>query len=215
MLIFLQRYKEARWQQIPIFVQTIQMKNWVFLSVLFFSGNTFAQLQYMGSELGLEPYIGFSNLGGSVGGELKYAARLSENLLVGPSFRLQRNWSNNLGIQSNMTTWGGGVFAHYRYQELIFGGVEFQLLKSPFSFANPQQVVRPWSPTLMVGGGFYLKLTDKVRLNAALFYDVINADNSPFRSSYNFKVKNEFGQVVRILPIIYRLTFFIPLDSQE
>ncbi len=190
------------------------MKNLVFLIALLFAGKSIAQLQYLGSELGLEPYIGFSNLGGAVGGELKYAARLSENLLVGPSFRLQRNWSNNLGAQSNMTTWGGGVFAHYRYQELIFGGVEFQYLKSPYSFVNPLQVVKPWSPTLMVGGGFYLKLSDKIRLNAALFYDVINAVNSPFRSSYTFKVKNEFGQVVRILPIIYRLTFFIPLDEK-
>jgi len=190
------------------------MKNLVFLIALLFAGKSIGQLQYLGSELGLEPYIGFSNLGGAVGGELKYAARLSENLLVGPSFRLQRNWSNNLGAQSNMTTWGGGVFAHYRYQELIFGGVEFQYLKSPYSFVNPLQVVKPWSPTLMVGGGFYLKLSDKIRLNAALFYDVINAVNSPFRSSYTFKVKNEFGQVVRILPIIYRLTFFIPLDEK-
>ncbi len=191
------------------------MKNLVFLLTLFLVGRTVAQLQYLGSELGLEPYIGFSNLGGAVGGELKYAVKLNDNLVLGPSLRLQRTWSNNLGVQSNMTTWGGGLFAHYRYQEIVFGGVEFQYLKSPFSFVNPLQVVKPWSPTLMVGGGFYLKLTDKVRLNAALFYDVINADNSPFRSSYTFKVKNEFGQVVRILPIIYRLTFFIPLDQQK
>lgn len=191
------------------------MKNIILFFAFIIASHANAQLSYMGSELGLEPYIGFSNLGGAVGGELKFAARLSDNLLVGPSFRVQRTWSNNLGIQSQMTTWGGGVFAHYRYQELVFGGVEFQYLKSPFSFVNPNAVVRPWSPTLMVGGGFYLKLTDKLRLNAALFYDVINAQNSPFRSSYSFKVKNEFGQVVRILPIIYRLTFFIPLDSQE
>lgn len=191
------------------------MKKIILFFAFIIASHANAQLSYMGSELGLEPYIGFSNLGGAVGGELKFAARLSDNLLVGPSFRVQRTWSNNLGIQSQMTTWGGGVFAHYRYQELVFGGVEFQYLKSPFSFVNPNAVVRPWSPTLMVGGGFYLKLTDKLRLNAALFYDVINAQNSPFRSSYTFKVKNEFGQVVRILPIIYRLTFFIPLDSQE
>ena len=191
------------------------MNKLIFIFVFFASLPVHAQLRYMGSELGLEPYVGFSNMGGAVGGELKYAARLSENLLVGPSFRVQRTWANNLGVQSQMTTWGGGVFAHYRYQDLIFGGVEFQYLKSPFSFVNPLEVVRPWSPTLMVGGGFYLKLTDKVRLNAALFYDVINAPNSPFRSSYTFQIKNEFGQVVRILPIIYRLTFFIPLDQQE
>lgn len=191
------------------------MRNWIVLIAVFLSLKFVAQLQYRGSELGLEPYVGFSNLGGAVGGELKYAARLSENLLVGPSFRLQRTWANNLGLQTNMTTWGGGVFAHYRYQDIIFGGIEFQYLKSPFSFVNPNEVVRSWSPNLMVGGGFYLKLTDKVRLNAALFYDVINATNSPFRSSYTFKIKNEYGQVVRILPIIYRLTFFIPIDQQE
>ena len=186
----------------------------LFAFLIFVPQLLFAQLQYQGSELGLEPYVGFSNVGGALGGELKYAARLSENLLVGPSFRVQRIWSNNLGIQNSMTTWGGGVFAHLRYQEKIFGGVEFQYLKSPFSFANPLEVVKPWSPTLMLGGGFYLKLGDKLRLNAALFYDVINAPNSPFRSSYSFQIKNEFGQVVRILPIIYRLTFFIPLDQQ-
>jgi len=135
----------------------------------------FSQLQYQGSELGIEPYIGFSNMGGALGGELKYAVRLTENMLVGPSFRVQRIWSNNLGIQNNMTTWGGGAFAHWRYQEKIFGGVEFQYLKSPFSFANPLEVVKPWSPTLMLGGGFYLKLGEKIRLNAALFYDVINS----------------------------------------
>ena len=193
----------------------IQMKKIILLFAFIIASHANAQLSYMGSELGLEPYIGFSNLGGAVGGELKFAARLSDNLLVGPSFRVQRTWSNNLGVQSHMTTWGGGVFAHYRYQELVFGGIEFQYLKSPYSFVNPNTLVRPWSPTLMVGGGFYLKLTDKLRLNAALFYDVINAQNSPFRSSYSFKIKNEFGQVVRILPIIYRITFFIPLDSQE
>lgn len=190
------------------------MRKFLFIISLFGFSQMHAQLAYQGAEMGLEPYIGFSNLGGSAGGELKYAARLSENLLVGPSFRLQRNWSNNLGVQSNMTTWGGGVFAHYRYQEIIFGGLEFQYLNSPFSFVNPLEVVKPWSPNLMVGGGFYLKLSDKIRLNAALFYDVINAPNSPFRSSYNFKIKNEYGQVVRILPIIYRITFFIPIDQQ-
>lgn len=189
------------------------MKNLLLTLYLFCTTLLQAQLNYQGAELGIEPYIGFSNLGGSVGGELKYAARLSDQLLVGPSFRLQRNWSNNLGVQSNMTTWGGGIFAHYRYQDLVFGGIEFQYLKSPFSFVNPLETVKPWSPNLMVGGGFYLKLTDKVRLNAALFYDVINANNSPFRSSYTFKIKNEYGQVVRILPIIYRLTFFIPIDQ--
>ena len=61
----------------------------------------------------------------------------------------------------------------------------------------------------------FIKLGEKVRLNAALFYDVINAENSPFRTSYFFKVKNQAGQIVRTLPIIYRVTFFIPIGSSK
>ncbi|MEN9700101.1 MAG: hypothetical protein RLZZ301_1299 [Bacteroidota bacterium] len=189
------------------------MKSILFYVLILVAFRSNAQLQYQGGEIGIEPYVGFSTLGGAVGGELKYAARLSENLLVGPSFRLMRNWSNNLGVEAHQTNWGGGAFAHYRYQERVFLGAEFQLLKSPYSYVNPTQLVKPWSPTLFLGGGFYLKLSDHLRLNAALFYDVINAANSPFRSTYTFKIKNEYGQVVRILPIIYRLTFFIPIGN--
>jgi hypothetical protein len=109
--------------------------------------------------------------------------------------------------------YGGGAFAHLRYQDKVFAGVEFQMLHSPFNFITFQSGQKKWAPTLFVGGGFYLKLAPKINLNLALFCDVINADNSPFRSSYNFKIKNEFGQVVRILPIIYRITLFIPLSK--
>ncbi len=58
---------------------------------------SYTQVAFNGSELGLELYAGASSLGGSVGGDLKYAAILNENWAVGPSFRLQRTWSNNLG----------------------------------------------------------------------------------------------------------------------
>jgi hypothetical protein len=143
--------------------------------------NLSAQIQ--SSELGIEAFGGGSQLGGTLGGELKYAVKLPNNLIIGPSLRLHRSWSNYLNVNSQFNMYGGGAFAHLRYQDKIFAGVEFQMLHSPFN------------------------------LNLALFYDVINADNSPFRSSYNFKIKNEFGQVVRILPIIYRITLFIPLSK--
>ncbi|MFM1914845.1 MAG: hypothetical protein RLZZ531_514 [Bacteroidota bacterium] len=173
----------------------------------------FSNGQLQSSELGIEAYGGGSQLGGTFGGELKYAAKLKNNLIVGPSFRIQRSWSNYLNVQSQFTIYGGGVFAHMRYQDKLFAGVEFQMLHSPFNYITFQTIQNKWAPTLFVGGGFYLKLAPKVNLNLGLFYDLINADNSPFRSSYNFKIKNEFGQVVRILPIIYRITLYIPLSK--
>jgi len=52
-----------------------------------FSLSLHSQVSYDGSEIGLEIVAGGSNLGGSVGGDLKYAAVLNENFAVGPSFR--------------------------------------------------------------------------------------------------------------------------------
>ncbi len=169
--------------------------------------------QIQSSELGLEAYGGGSQLGGTFGGELKYAAKLKNNLIVGPSFRLQRSWSNYLAMQSHFTIYGGGAFAHLRIQDKIFVGTEFQMLHSPYNFTTFQIQSNQWAPTLFLGGGFYLKLGPKVNLNLALFYDLINAQNSPFRSSYAFKMKNQAGQIVKILPVIYRVTLFIPLTK--
>jgi hypothetical protein len=172
-----------------------------------------SQAQIEGTELGIEAYGGGSQLGGTFGGELKYAVKLPNNLVVGPSFRLQRSWSNYLSNQSHFNIYGGGAFAHLRIQEKIFVGTEFQMLHSPYNFTTFQTQAKKWAPTLFVGGGFYLKLAPKINLNLALFYDLINAQNSPFRSAYNFKMKNQAGQVVKILPIIYRITLFIPLTD--
>ena len=166
------------------------------------------------SEIGAELYAGFSNLGGAFGGEIKYAYLVNKNLAVGPSFRLQRTWTNNFGINQSFNIFGGGLFAHYRFQEKLFIGTELQLLRSPFNFVNFQNNPKKWAPIVLIGGGLHLKLHERARLSAGIFYDIANADNSPFRSSYNFKIKNEFGQIVRILPIIYRVTFFFPIGEK-
>jgi hypothetical protein len=193
----------------------MKMKKLIYLTMLLFLtyGNK-AQIDFRKGEIGAEIFAGFSNVGGSVGGELKYGMFYKENLLFGPSFRLHQTWANNLGQKFSFSMYGPGLFAHYRLQKVLFLGAEFQYLKSPFNFVTFQQdQVRQWSANLMLGGGFCFSLTERLKLNAAIFYDVINAQNSPFRSSYNFSIKNEFGQVVRILPIIYRVTFFFPFGE--
>ena len=181
-------------------------------SLLAFSYHS--QVTFDGSEIGLEIVAGGSNLGGSVGGDLKYAAVLNENFAVGPSFRLQRTWSNNLGQKFGFSVYGAGVFAHYRLKNVVFGGLEFEVLHCPVNYVNVNSS-KSWLSTLFIGGGFSRDFNHKIRINAGVFYDVINADNSPFRSSYNFNIKNEAGQIVKILPMIYRISFFFPLGWKE
>lgn len=171
------------------------------------------QTSFYKSELGAEIYAGVSNLGGAFGGELKYGYHANKNVIIGPSFRLQRTWSNNMGINQSFNIYGGGIFAHYRFQEKLFIGTELQLLKSPFNFVSFQTNVKQWAPIVLIGGGVNLKLHERIRLNAGIFYDLRNAENSPFRSSYSFKSKNQLGQIVKIYPIIYRVTFFFPLGK--
>ena len=181
-------------------------------SLLVFSNHS--QVTFDGSEIGLEIVAGGSNLGGSVGGDLKYAAVLNENFAVGPSFRLQRTWSNNLGQKFGFSVYGGGIFAHYRLKNVVFAGMEFEVLHCPVNYVNVNSS-KSWLSTLFIGGGFSRDFNHKIRINAGVFYDVINAKNSPFRSSYNFNIKDVNGQIVKILPMIYRISFFFPLGGHS
>ena len=177
-----------------------------------FSLSFHSQVSYDGSEIGLEIVAGGSNLGGSVGGDLKYAAVLNENFALGPSFRMQRTWYNDSGQKFGFSIYGAGVFAHYRLKNVVFAGIEFEALHCPINYVNVNSS-KSWLSTLFIGGGFSRDFNHKIRINAGVFYDVINADNSPFRSSYNFNIKNEAGQIVKILPMIYRISLFFPIGG--
>jgi hypothetical protein len=156
-------------------------------------------------ELGFEFTFHASNLGGTVGGAMKLAFINENNFVVGPSIRLQRNWYNNLGLKTNWSIYGGGVFAHYRMYEYLFAGAEFELLSTPFNngFFSAN---RSWAPTLLIGAGFSRAFSDNFRLNAGIMYDVINSTNSPFRQGYFMRKENG-----AFIPVIYRIAFFIPI----
>ena len=182
---------------------------------LFASG----QVQFNGSEIGVEVFAAKAGTnGGTIGFGLKYAAILNKNFAFGPSFRYNRTWNfsneNYDGPVSSGNLYGGGFYAHARYQDAIFGGVEFELIKTPFDFSQPSGEFKPWVATLFIGGGFS-KLYNKVRINLGIFYDVINAENSPFRPNYAVRIKNTDGGTQRILPIIYRINFFFPIGNNK
>ena len=192
------------------------MKKFLFVFLIFTIQDITAQIDLTSQELGIEGYSGASNQGGSFGIGPKFGFILNENIAIGPSFRIQRNWSNLLGNSFSQTVYGGGAFAHIRYKSkgksTVFGAVEFEYLRSPYNYAtNLELTSKKWAPTLFLGGGFLIRVNKVIGINAGILYDVIDADNSPFRSSYFLKQKNQAGVVTKIYPLIYRLTFLFKL----
>ena len=192
------------------------MIKFLYVFFIFIVYDISSQTVITSQELGVEGYFGASNQSGSFGIGPKFGIVLNENIAIGPSFRIQRNWSNLLGNSFSQTVYGGGAFAHIRYKSkgksTVFGAVEFEYLRSPFVDINFQNVTaKKWAPTLFIGGGFLVRVNKVVGINAGILYDVINADNSPFRSSYFFKQKNQAGVITKIYPLIYRLTFLFKL----
>jgi hypothetical protein len=203
------------------------MKKFLFVFLIFTIQDITAQIDVTSQELGIEGYFGASNQGGSFGIGPKFGFILNENIAIGPSFRIQRNWANLVYpgsiTQTSQNVYGGGAFAHIRYKSkgksTVYGAVEFEYLRSPYNYAkiqsgqltNLELTSNKWAPTLFIGGGFLVRVNNVIGINAGILYDVINADNSPFRSSYFFKDKNQAGMVTKIYPLIYRLTFLFKL----
>jgi hypothetical protein len=195
------------------------MKKFVFCFFVLLSSLSYGQ-NITGTELGFDGFFGASNLGSSFGIGPKFGMLFGENLVVGPSFRLQQTNTNFLGVNTTLKIYGGGIFAHGRFvgtvKTHLYGGAEFEMLRSPYNFITFQQLTtNRWAPTLFVTAGAKIDIAKSVALTAGIYYDVINANNSPFRSAYAIKIKNEQGQVVQILPIIYRLSIIFTLSRSE
>ncbi len=179
------------------------MRFCLFIFVFFhFSG--FAQTKIQGTEIGFDGYVSISNQVGNIGVGVKYGFNLSDNFIIGPSIRYQRLWINNFGEQYSHNIYGGGIFAHYRFLDYFFVGTEIEFFKTRINFYNyysPTRVV----PTVFVGGGFSYAW-ENFRLNAGIFYDLVDDMYSPFRITYQVKKANGV-----IVPLIYRIGIFIPL----
>lgn len=192
------------------------MKKYITLALIALNLSAIAQTKAIeGYEIGIDGFVSASNQGGAFGLGPKFGFRLNENLILGPSFRWQKTWSSFSTQKFSYSIWGGGIFVHGRFKNVLYGGAEFEMLKSPVNYT----VVAPstnWVPTLFLCGGFSKEFNHIVRVNAGLYYDVINHANSPFRTSYFMTIKNpQTGQIQKYLPLIYRISFFFPLDRPD
>lgn len=177
--------------------------------------SSFSQTKILGTEIGVEGFASTSTLGGNFSLGLKYGFKIRENIIVGPSFRWMKSWSKSNGSDFKFSIMGGGLFIHARYGNMIFGGVEFEMINTPLNFGY-YTGVKHFVPTLFIGGGFSREFKETVRVNAGVFYDAINNQNSPFRTSYKVtKTDPATGEISGYIPIIYRISFFFPIGRKE
>jgi hypothetical protein len=168
-------------------------------------------------EVGLDGFFGASTLGGSFGLGPKLGLVLNENLVIGPSFRYQRTWSQPVGFtqQFNANNYGGGIFLHARYNNIIYGGFETEVFKNN-GFIDTSARFKKIVPTFFICAGFSKEFNEKFRLNVGIYYDIINSLNSPFRSGYVMTIRNaQTGQIQKYIPMIYRISIFVPIKKNK
>jgi len=178
------------------------------LSFFLIFGKANAQ-EITGTEFGLDVIFHASNMGGTAGLGAKYGFKFGEYIIAGPSARYQRSWTKNVtaGTKTGYNVYGGGVFGHARFFNALFVGAEFEMLRSPYTSFGLLTTGSQWAPTLFVGGGFSMEFNESWRLNAGIMYDIIDHKNSPIRTQYFMRNSQN-----ALLPIIYRITLFIPLS---
>lgn len=192
-----------------------------FLVFLFSIGALLGSAQTYHSEIGVEiQAANFSNLGGTIGGALKWAFVEEEALAIGPSFRFQYLYSKNtyLGTSGSAFVFGGGGFLHYRFLDWFFLGTELEVLKNPYNFKFPD---KEWRLTALVGGGISKDL-GFVRLNVGILYDLVDglndplsSDPSPLSGDYFLRISNPTNpNAGKYIPMIYRIAFFFPLSRK-
>lgn len=162
-------------------------------------------------ELGIDGYFSASNFGGTFALGLKYGFLFGEeqNWIAGPSFRLQRTWSNFLDQKFSYNILGLGTFIHARFYNALFLGAELEFIQTPLQY-NTLQPPKKLIPVCFLGGGYSQQFNDFWRINAGIFYDVINDFDSPYRPFYTAKQENGV-----YIPILYRLAVFIPIGANK
>jgi hypothetical protein len=166
-------------------------------------------------EIGVEGFASASTNGGAYSLGLKFGFKVNENIIIGPSLRIIKNWSSMTGSPTFSTTTNGfGGFLHARYGNTVFAGIEYELFRTPVNSYGLIDGSNYFASTLFLGAGFSKEYKNFIRINAGIFYDAINQQNSPFRSSYMMKKTNSAtGEIAGYIPVIYRLTFFFPIGK--
>ena len=78
------------------------------------------------------------------------------------------------------SNYGGSVFTRYRVHPRIYTHAEFSAIN--YEIYHFMDTERKWVPFLFLGGGLSQPISSNTWLTAQLLFDVINSDNSPYKS---------------------------------
>lgn len=159
-------------------------------------------------EIGLDVNFWQSSMGGSLNISPRFDYEVTDSLVVGASFRYINYWSNYYGVSGRMNIFGFGLYSHYRFAKWLYAGGDFELYFPPYNYSstpsNPKG--RTTAPAFLLNAGFSHQFGSMFRLNAGVYYDVINHVNSPLRMSYMTKTAKG-----KLLPLFYRITFLFEI----
>jgi hypothetical protein len=176
------------------------MKKIIAISLLLLTSIAYSQKGTM--ELGADLNFWASSNGGSVNVAPRFGYEVIDNLSVGPSFRFISYWGNTFGVMNKSNVTGIGGFAHYRFIDWLYAGVDIETYFNPYNYKIGATKFRSVSPAVILSAGLSRKIGDHFRINASLNFDVVNDQNSPLRPSYIART----AKGVRI-PMFYRITF--------
>jgi hypothetical protein len=190
---------------LKVLIKALKMKLSIFsiFTLIYFFSFSQEETTPSTNEIGIDATAMVSTFGGNIAIGLKYGIVKNENLIFGPSVRFNRIWSHFNGIKTSFNIFGGGAFVHYRFQNIVFGAAELEFLRSPLNY-NLALSVNRWVPVLLLGGGISRYFEVGIRINAGVYYDIVNSVNSPLQFSY--QTRDALG---RPIPVLYRVGFHL------
>ena len=116
--------------------------------------------------IGIEPMVGY---------------KLTKKLSLGVKIRYDYVSDKRYSEDYNNSNYGGSLFARLRLFKRLYAHVEY----AGYNYKHYDELGesdREWIPFLFVGGGFSQSLGKRASLNAQILFDVLQDDNSPFKT---------------------------------
>ncbi len=110
--------------------------------------------------------------------------KLTDQLTAGVGFIYQYvEYDKEIyGFEFKTSTYGGSLFARYRFLENFYATGEFQNLNMDTYDLNLNQRGRMNIPILFVGGGYLQSIGGKAYVSLSLLYDVLENRYSPYQN---------------------------------
>jgi hypothetical protein len=116
--------------------------------------------------IGIEPLVGY---------------KLTRRLSIGGKFSYEYISDKRDDVEYNASNYGFSVFSRMRVSQRVYAHTEYSMMNYKLfdDFGNED---RKWVPFLFLGGGISQPITSNTWLNAEVLFDVLQNENSPYKS---------------------------------